>query len=517
MKARMGIGLALLSSALVASCDEGVGVPARSATLESAHREAPRVDVAFSQSSAERPLPKRSSVRGVCDPSAPKKITLIHLNDLQARYTELVDGKSRYAYIAGYLKSQILQDPNTLVLDAGDDYEKGALAELRSMGEATRRMIQVLPIDVRTIGNHDFSYGREAVLKDANESQHPVLAANITTRDIENPFLPYTSFQVGCVKVGVVGVVTGNYGADDEPTKEPFDGVFVHSAKYSDAISRQVKAHRNEVDVMIALNHIGLYADQMIAAKVPGVDIVIGAHTEDLLKEPQKIVRSDGSRAWVMQAGHYGKTIGQAEITVTEKKGISLDRYRIVSVDGSLPSDDAVDAYIKKVTDEFSPDTHRTIGQVEKEIGKGAPLVDFAWRAVKDVYGVDGLIIGYDVFWTPLAAGDLTLQRLYDVVPVQREPAGTSGFSSLGLIQLKGDALLSLRSRLKVERYAMMMPANVESSRIYTIAIEKRAHFAPSYAFFGGAAFPQAADMGELIDPLEAYVRKRTALGKVVN
>lgn len=516
MKARMGIGLALLSSALVASCDEGVGVPARSATLESAHREAPRVDVAFSQSSAERPLPKRSSVRGVCDPSAPKKFTLIHLNDLQARYTELVDGKSRYAYIAGYLKSQILQDPNTLVLDAGDDYEKGALAELRSMGEATRRMIQVLPIDVRTIGNHDFSYGREAVLKDANESQHPVLAANITTRDIENPFLPYTSFQVGCVKVGVVGVVTGNYGADDEPTKEPFDEVFLHNPRYSEVIAQQVKEHRGEVDVMIALTHIGIYADRKVAMKVPGIDFVIGGHTEDLLKEPQKITKGDGSRTWVMQAGHYGRAIGNAEITVSDR-GVSIEKYRMITVDGSLPADDAVDAYTKKVTDDFAPDTHRTIGTIEKEIGKGPALADLTWRAVKETYGVDGMIIGYDVFWAPLAAGELTLQRLYDAVPVQREPAGTSGFSSLGVIQLKGDALMALRARLRYDRYAMMTPPAIDRSRTYTIAIEKRAHFAPTYAFYGSPNLPAFAEMGELIDPLEAYVRKHTALGKAVN
>ena len=66
------------------------------------------------------------------------------------------------------------------MLDAGDDYEKGAVAELRSGGETTRRMVQALPIDVRTIGNHDFAYGEEAVLRDVSLSAHPVLAANVT-------------------------------------------------------------------------------------------------------------------------------------------------------------------------------------------------------------------------------------------------------------------------------------------------------------------------------------------------
>ena len=40
-------------------------------------------------------------------------------------------------------------------------------------------MVQALPIDVRTIGNHDFAYGEVAVLRDVRLSQHPVLAANV--------------------------------------------------------------------------------------------------------------------------------------------------------------------------------------------------------------------------------------------------------------------------------------------------------------------------------------------------
>ena len=35
----------------------------------------------------------------------------------------------------------------------------------RLLGEATRQLVQALPIDVRTIGNHDFAYGEVAVLE----------------------------------------------------------------------------------------------------------------------------------------------------------------------------------------------------------------------------------------------------------------------------------------------------------------------------------------------------------------
>ena len=476
---------------------------------------APHVEVAFSEAPTVLPVARRSRVRGTCDASLPKRITLLHLNDLQARYSDLLEGKSRYAYLAGYLRSEIEKDPNTLVMSAGDDYEKGAIAELRSMGESTRQMVQALPIDVRTIGNHDFSYGVDAVVRDATLSAHPVLAANITTREISNPFVSYAAFQVGCVKVGVAGLVTGNYGADDEPTKEPFDGVFEQNGRYAETLLREVNAHRDEVDVMIALTHVGLYTDQQLAMKVPGVDLVIGAHTEDLLKEPFRVFRNDGSRAWVLQAGHYGKTIGRAELSVSDK-GISIEKYSIVPIDASLPVAEDVDELALRLDAQHAPDARRAIGRVGRSIARGRPMAEFAWRAVSSTYAVDAMIVGYDVFWTDLPAGDLTLQRLYEAVPVQREPAGTSGFSSLVSVEMPGSQLQALRGRLRADRYAMALPPTIDPKRTYRVAIEKRAHFSPNFAFYGGATFAEGKPLGELIDPLEAYVRRLSVEGKAV-
>ncbi|MGH7329615.1 MAG: hypothetical protein ACREJX_14815, partial [Polyangiaceae bacterium] len=123
-------------------------------------------------------------------------LAFAHFNDLQARYGDRLAGKNRYGLIAGYLRSLKRENPATLVLDAGDDYEKGSVTELRSMGESTRQMVQALPIDVRTIGNHDFAYGERAVVRDVTLSAHPVLAANVTYEKNPSLFSPYARFDV---------------------------------------------------------------------------------------------------------------------------------------------------------------------------------------------------------------------------------------------------------------------------------------------------------------------------------
>lgn len=460
---------------------------------------------------------------GACEGGAGGKrarFTIAHLNDFQARYTDRIGGRSRYAYVAGYLQALKREVPETLVLDAGDDYEKGSLAELRSMGETTRRMIQALPIDVRTIGNHDFSYGEAAVVRDVELSAHPVLAANVRYEREGKPlFLPYVKVQVGCVRIGIVGLVTQNYGADDQPSREPFCGVFHQDSRYAAVLEREVRAHRGEVDVMIALTHLGMYEDATLAGAVPGVDLVVGAHTEDLLKEPRLVMRPDGSRAWVVQAGHYAETLGRADLIWDPKdRALSIDKYRIVDVDAGLPHDDDVARLADSLEREAVPDLHAVVATTRAEIKPGKEMADLLFRAVQDRWAADALVVGRDHFWEGLPRGPVTLARVYRTVLVQREPTGTSGFSSLWVAEVTGEELLALKAQTTgASAYEMYTPYPITPKRTYRLVMDKRAMIHPGYAFLGGARPPAGRFGGEIIDVLESYARARSATGATLD
>jgi 2',3'-cyclic-nucleotide 2'-phosphodiesterase (5'-nucleotidase family) len=440
---------------------------------------------------------------------------------MQARYTSRIEGRSRWAYVAGYLRRLKEEVPETLVMDAGDDYEKGSIADLWSMGEATRLMIQALPIDVRTIGNHDFAYGQDAVLRDVSLSAHPVLAANVSYADGRSPFLPFARFDVGCVKVGVVGLVTQNYGADDQPTKEPFAGVFVQSTAYEAVIDRVVTAHRGEVDVMIALDHLGLFDDARVASRVAGLDLVVGGHSEDLLKMPLSVTRADGSRTWLVQAGHYAEAIGRLDLTYRPaEKHLTIDRAKVVEVDATLPVDDAVAELAARVEAEFAPEALSPIAFAKAET-RARAMPELLFRAAKEMWGVDAMLVGRDLFWDGLPPGSISLQRLYDAVLVQREPAGTSGFSSLFVVEISAAQLHALaRGVSPAGRFALFVPESSASPRTVRLAIEKRAWTYPDRFLPAGAASTlrsgdarYARYAGEMIDVLAAYARDRTRRG----
>jgi 2',3'-cyclic-nucleotide 2'-phosphodiesterase (5'-nucleotidase family) len=468
-------------------------------------------------------------VIGTCDAAQREKGTarfaFAHLNDLQARYSDVLGGRSRYAYIAGYLKQLKAAQP-TLVLDAGDDHEKGALAELRSSGETTRQMVQSLPIDVRTIGNHDFAYGEVAVLRDVRLSKHPVLAANVKHSglpDSKQPFRSYARFDVGCVKVGVIGLVTQAFGADDQPTSAPYSGVFVQDDHYQAVLEREAKAHRAEVDVLIALTHLG-YADDLALAHRGGklVDLIIGAHTEDLLKDPIPVTHAgDATKTWVMQAGHFGETLGKGELLVNlrEPRKIKFETYKIVEVNESLPHADEVAELARRVEAAATPDAHNVIGRMSAPLKQGKAMAELVWRAAASTWNVDALVIGRDLFWGGLPKGDVTLQRLYDPVLVQRQPAGTSGFSSVWIAEVSGAEMSALAKAFRAGgSYEWFGPKDKhDPAKRYRLALDKRAATYPKVLFGVESKLLHPSFMGEMIDALEPYARARTAKGQSID
>jgi hypothetical protein len=133
-------------------------------------------------------------------------------------------------------------------------------------------------------------------------------------------------------------------------------------------------------------------------------------------------------------------------------------------------------------------------------------------RAAAQEWEADVVIVGRDLFFAGLDRGELTLQRLYDAVLVQREPAGTNGFSSLWSVELSADQLGALAKRTMVSwRYDPKYPPKLDAHKTYRVIIDKRAlHHAAKY-LGGGITLPEGTYRGEIIDLLERYARARAA------
>ncbi|MBX3204112.1 MAG: hypothetical protein KF764_03535 [Labilithrix sp.] len=464
---------------------------------------------------------------GACAPAEREKgvarFGFAHFGDLHARYGELLGGHSRYGYIAGFLK-QLKEARPTLVLDAGGDYERGSLAEVRSSGEATRQLVQALPIDARTIGRSDFAYGETAVLRDARLSRHPVLAANVMHADLPasaQPFRPYARFDVGCAKVGVIGLVTGGAGADGRPTKAPYDGVFVHDDRYLAILEREAKAYRAEVDVLVALTHLG-QAEDLALARGGGklVDLVVGAGSGDRLAAPVVVRHPDGTKTWVMQAGPFGQALGRGEVVVKlgAARTIAIEGYGVVDIDEALPHASEVSDLARRIEDAVAPDAHASIGRLSAPVERRA-VSELVWRAAAATWRVDAMVVGRDLGQAKLPKGDVTLQRLYDAVLGQRQPAGTAGSSSIWIAELGGAEMSAIARVFRPgTTYDWFGPrSKFDPTRRYRLALDKRAATNPKVLFGPESRSLRPALVGEAIDALEPYARARAARGQSID
>ena len=310
-----------------------------------------------------------------------RRITLVHTNDLHSHllgfypnidYTpQANDDATRggWARIMTVIKKTRAERTNpVLVVDAGD-FLMGSLFHMICRERALElRLMTEMGYDVITLGNHEFDLkpaGLARILKSARQygKLPAIVSSNVIfsekdDRDntLEEVFRdgtvkPYTVIDRGGVKIGFFGLM-GKDAAEVAPFAKPVKfGDPAESAKKMVDLLR----NREKVDIVICLSHSGLNLDAIsksedvkLAARVPGIDIIISGHTHTPLKEP--IIKG---KTIIVQAWCYGLWAGIMDI-VLKNGTVTLDKYRMMEIDDTIPGDNAVTAVVNGYKNEIS-------------------------------------------------------------------------------------------------------------------------------------------------------------------
>lgn len=202
-----------------------------------------------------------------------------------------------------------------IFLFEGGDIMLGKKGSLQN-GHAEYGSLAALGFDAGVLGNHDFDGGVSVLARLGPTLKFPVLASNITFKDaVIDSFYPKMKIiKKGDVSVGVFGLVTPGLKA---LISDP-DGFDIERdiVKKAGECVRELRAQG--VDAVVALNHIGLDLDKKLAAAVPGIDVIVGGHSHDAVKEPLFIKNPQGSRTLIGQAGLNGSYAGRFDVTVDD-------------------------------------------------------------------------------------------------------------------------------------------------------------------------------------------------------
>lgn len=301
-------------------------------------------------------------------------ITLLHTNDMHARAVEGSSGEMGFAKVAGIFEAYKAENPNTLVLDAGDAVHGTTFATLMS-GSSVAEAMNLMGYDVMAPGNHEFNYGTERLLELADSLNFPVISANVRRNDNgDRLFDPYVIKELDGIRIGIFGLTTPETAYKTHPNN-------VKSITFSDPAQEAqsiVNELKDQTDIIIALGHIGMDESSLdtslgIVNEVDGIDVFIDGHSHTVLDNG---LETTGGTL-IASAGEYTKHVGVVDLWID--KGVVVDKKaRLLNAEAAADIEpmETVAEHVQKVLED-----QETI--LAEEVGKAAVYLEGAREKVR--------------------------------------------------------------------------------------------------------------------------------------
>jgi len=309
-----------------------------------------------------------------------------------------VGGFARLATVVTEIRRQKAKEQEPVLLVSAGDFLGGSpFAWMSLAGKAPEIGLMVeLGYNVVALGNHEFDYGPEVLASYLRAAGFGTAAElpDFPTLLSTNARIPvgHSLDTVGLqrlhirevapnVRIGFFSVL-GEAAVAVAPLAKPvtFDDS-VETALVAVAELRQLGAN-----VIVAVNHAGVENDRVLARAVPGIDVIISAHSHTALREP--IVEGG---TIIVSAGAYLHYAGVLELDLKHTTG----RLRIrnpetrqpflVALDDTVPAHPAfaaaVDRYLEGLNEMVAnltggrfTDIAKTVIKSEFKVSDGPPF-----------------------------------------------------------------------------------------------------------------------------------------------
>lgn len=355
-----------------------------------------------------------------------EKLVLLHSNDIHGKFVgEKKDGhlKGSLAQTAGYVEKVKEEEKNVVYVVAGDVFQ-GSLIDSDFQGLSTMDILNMAPIDVMSLGNHELDYGIGHLMFVDRIADFPIINANFKTKNNRTHlFKPYTRVKLENMNILFIGLLTKNIV--DQTKAEGLVGTYVtveDCASEIRAIVDKVRSKEKKVDFTVLMTHIGYEDDLKLAAELDpdlGVDIIIGAHSHTYPDEC-KVVND----ILVVQAGMENTHIGRFDLEVDPEKGQILDwKWQMVPVDDEhCPVDPMmramVSTYVMDIDEKYSQYVTRYARKIDNK-GRGniTELGQMFADAFKDSLPVDCFLMASSSTRCYYMDMTVTLQDIREAYP----------------------------------------------------------------------------------------------------
>ena len=444
-----------------------------------------------------------------------KSLDVLFVHDTHSHLTEfstVEDGKSQvmggFAKIKTLINEKKAENPDTLILDAGD-FSMGTLAQVVFEEEASEiRMLGNLGVEVTTLGNHEFDYrakGLANMMKHAVESGDALpemVISNVDwdamnaaglTEDQQMLIDAFANFGVkeyvvlekGDVKIAV----TGLFGKDCLACVVAPPLVFEDPVEAMKETVAEIKANE-DVDMIVCVSHSGTWEDgtksedEILAKEVPELDLIISGHTHTKLDEAIQ-----HGNTYIVSVGEYGKYLGDLSMSQKEDGRWTLDSYELITVGEDIEEDAAtkekIDELMAMVDEKYLEQFGYTKDQVlctneiefapqsdtsEKhtELNLGSIIADAYTYAAEQILGADTVAMSVAPSGTirdSYAKGNITTENVFNSFSLGIGRDEIPGYPLIG-VYLTGEEL-KLTAEIDASISDLMTTARLYTDGLY--------------------------------------------------
>lgn len=272
-------------------------------------------------------------------------------------------------------------------------------------------LMNELGYDVATFGNHEWDSGERVLSERMGEAEFTNLMANIDPQSIDIPeVIPYKIIERDGLRIAFLGLV----GIEKSGYPLGFAGHFGR-AVFTDPYltADRYKSLRDSCDFYVAVTHMGVGPDTLLACRNPELDLIIGGHSHTRL--------DSGMEKCGVLVTQTERNLKYAGITTIRHRG-----GKVISVENRLVKLDTVarDPRLAALVDKYynEPELRKVVGRADKTMDKTALLNLFSdimrMEAGGDFafYNVGGMRLD------GLPAGDLHRADVYMAEPFDNKP-----------------------------------------------------------------------------------------------
>lgn len=322
------------------------------------------------------------------DGDAVQEVIIYHTNDTHGYLSGDGEEIVGIALAAGLKEST----PNSILVDAGDATQGLPLASL-TKGADVIELMNLAGYDLMAPGNHEFDFGTETFLSNAQKADFPVLAANIyrngspLLKDVqEDSSGCHAVLEHNGVRIGFFGLTTADTASSTNPAG-------IKDLEFRDEIET-AKTEINHLeeegaDVIVAMCHMGNMdasctsadlADAMTGEYQDKIDVIIDGHSHTVENE-------ETNGILIVQTGSGMAGIGKLTLEVRGDE-VSASEELLGPADlADIVPDAAVAERLKQIESSQSDLLGETVGTTETTLWAGQVGVVALTRLVETNYG----------------------------------------------------------------------------------------------------------------------------------